>query len=241
MTLNQNNTARYQSLDLEADHNLAIIGHSSTSEVIKPYDRKDLQKEFFGNHTTKFFMNATYPIQCVTLDRTQGTQMVVLMHHVKAKATHMEYVEYKHRSSVKGDLTTNQNEQKHTRSLALFERSDTEAPLMQKSSRVLDGDYKWAVTTFSSKKNMLAIPRFSCKESLTEEVAKSTISIDDIDDAESNIIDIYDCSSEFWNKNKVKISKRTDRLKHSLELDQDKGRFVSMQFSPDDDQVCVLM
>ena len=119
--------------------------------MIKPYDRKDLQKEFFDNHTTKFNMNATYPIQCVTLDRTQGTLMVALMHDVKAKATHMEYVEYTHRSSMKGDLTTNQDEQKHTRYLALFERSDTEAPLMLKSARILDGDYKWAVTTFSCK------------------------------------------------------------------------------------------
>ena len=40
-----------------------------------------------------------------------------------------------------------------------------------------------------------------------------------MDDAESNIIDIYDCSGDFWNKNNVKVSKREDRLKHSLELD----------------------
>ena len=66
---------------------------------------------------------------------------------------------------------------------------------------------------------MLAIPRFSCKESLSEEVAQSTIDIVDMDDAESNIIDIYDCSGDFWNKNNVEVSKREDRLKHSLELD----------------------
>ena len=40
-----------------------------------------------------------------------------------------------------------------------------------------------------------------------------------MDHVESNIIDIYDCSGDFWSKNDVKVSKQEDRLRHSLELD----------------------
>ena len=137
--------------------------------MIKLYDRENLLKEYYDNHAVEFSMNNTYTLSCDTLDRAQGTQMVVLMHHVSAKGRHMNYQDYKYRDAVQGALgsASEQNEQQHTRYLAVLERSDTEAPLLQKSRRILDDAYKWALTTLSSKQDLLAIPRFSCKESIS--------------------------------------------------------------------------
>ena len=87
-------------------NNIASVPPSSTSEMIKLYDRENLLKEYYDNHAVEFAMNNTYTLSCDTLDRAQGTKMVVLMHHVSAKGRHMNYQDYKYRDAVQGALSS---------------------------------------------------------------------------------------------------------------------------------------